>query len=1828
MQFKWLRVLLPKMERPPQKESFASFISDASMKCGTGRKQTARKALVMKNPLDLAQQKTKQNPGINKMRIEMCDHGEGYGKEITEMLMFCVNCKDAQKFSFRELKEHCQQKHPEDKPMFVCSRCGFTVDDVEQMNVHAIAHNIDSPLNGEPRDGKEDQSSGVRKLHKTRHLKKGTLYCNKCRFSTKDPLQFQKHILRHDEIQYKCGRCDHVCYTRGEFQRHSVQHTGTFPFKCRYCDYGAVRKDYVVKHTKGVHRDIVKNGGSVLVLPMRKGHKKAFPKPVVNGLKCKQTANAQNDNSANIIMNDQISDSINLARNPNEMSCHFQDLDIDVLPQTDSTGPGESQIWEETTEHAKQLNCFPTDTRKIRLQVLASSKHSVQPGTPLTLVAPAQVVIPSNCLAQLIEIKTVNGKQQLVFKLIPQASAAACPIVSSDASGMAALLSQETQQDMNTEIANPQKNSMSNNSSSFHTKTVDCNLFSQFDPLSEGFNADQNIRGINTKTIFSNSQSLGDTRRSCSTLEIRNKSSPKWKQKVTADHLQSRQLISIDSAWNLQQNGFVSPNILNKAVPCLQQGVLDSKTPTTNLSLVTQGIINQFDNESLTFSGSKEVQKNKNLYLTNEEQESNSNGERPSISRFNNKSLNYNEEAITINKTFGKPFAQLPKVASACVGDYQLLGSGRKTAIRSAESLPVDGTKTNLCITPCSTSRDTDMRTPLQISSTSCRHVTTSFSKDCSHQVTPNFPPLQSSFVSKDTNHPGYLKNQRTGITNKQLTNFEACKSRSEHESMCFTAAQNPRNISDSCLRGYDEVPHIVNSFSTVRTCVKSRKTSNLPLQQLNVLEHREINENNNIKLEHNLMLDTKIRTDVQENTNCPLLTGTAVNLLSTKSTGSLANVSKMHDNNELVKEGFLYLKPDAQYARGTLQDVAVNSDCGDFSNQCVEGIMSAENHLVDMQWPVISSVFSLSCGTNGVPENILWDNDRDNICPSFATEQILKPNPCSLIQTDNMSLSNNFEERKSNKGCYISESLSHKNPEHTSKSGNGSLSPTAVQSVVSGSPFKLSRNTNLAECPSLLPPVSLTKIADSSSAQRFKQFDDDVHVFQDADDLCSEEFSLSKSSSNVCLDQSPSTGNNTAVEHSTHAHNFVQVKQLNTNSDSTENSLNGVGPNHRTKPVVPPNQNVPNLSPYDVSVQNKSLPIIQSLGVDGLAKTSVSHNISSSFLLSPSPSGVTTNAFKEQVQNHVGLKKNCEPNVISSKRDSFHQNICHFSEGLQKDLPITSTMSSVKLCHQLSLENKDSLFTSSCNSNANSKNVHSGHDAEIFEHVSHSLGETLQFTEKLTLPPATKIPSISLSTSLATDNQSNPTKVQLKPPSNISSILSMSSSSFNQGQCFPRQGDASNQTKCVVNSVNSQNSDEIKTNKPNCPWNIGTGSVSRGQKILNPLSQLESTSEVSSLCTAFPICSVKAPVNPESTLPPHHYIKDTDCSQHETTYKVVSSGIVLRVLGAADDSKQKESMLGCQSGNQSQNFSVFYSSTFSDSTATKSEMHAPLVAKIQKELGSINKSSSKTKYQATVSCKLSSVLVDQPNTCDATSFKSLARQKSRQVKCSEELPLKQRCTRKGKADQVQHNTLLKLIEKQDHLASVATDICEQLKTARKLRLKPFDDSQLVKCPRRNQPVVVLNHPDVDVQEVTNVMQTIGKYRGHVLKVVLSERTVISLNLKKKQQRQEIGNQSILRDKWHNCKVVSPVKERLMLKMKLKKIHKNNYQIVKSIQNEQLQFKFHCWFCGRMFCDQEEWIAHGQRHLMEATRDWNDVTNFQETTENGAEVLKRISKDM
>ncbi|XP_072523805.1 zinc finger protein 518A [Salminus brasiliensis] len=157
----------------------------------------------------------------------------------------------------------------------------------------------------------------------------------------------------------------------------------------------------------------------------------------------------------------------------------------------------------------------------------------------------------------------------------------------------------------------------------------------------------------------------------------------------------------------------------------------------------------------------------------------------------------------------------------------------------------------------------------------------------------------------------------------------------------------------------------------------------------------------------------------------------------------------------------------------------------------------------------------------------------------------------------------------------------------------------------------------------------------------------------------------------------------------------------------------------------------------------------------------------------------------------------------------------------------------------------------------------------------------------------------------------------------------------------------------------------------------------------------------------------------------------------------------------------------------------------------------------------------------------------------------------------------------------------------------------------RTLRLSPFSPLQQIKCPRQNQPVVVLNHPDADIPEVANIMKSVNRYKSEVVKVALSQSTVKALS-----EWSLLGPEGTLSKPSSRVRSLETnVRERFILKLKLKKKSRRKYEVVKlssSTGSEQLP-TFSCWFCGRVFNNQEEWIGHGQRHLMEATRDWNKL---------------------
>ncbi|XP_055006359.1 zinc finger protein 518A [Boleophthalmus pectinirostris] len=158
----------------------------------------------------------------------------------------------------------------------------------------------------------------------------------------------------------------------------------------------------------------------------------------------------------------------------------------------------------------------------------------------------------------------------------------------------------------------------------------------------------------------------------------------------------------------------------------------------------------------------------------------------------------------------------------------------------------------------------------------------------------------------------------------------------------------------------------------------------------------------------------------------------------------------------------------------------------------------------------------------------------------------------------------------------------------------------------------------------------------------------------------------------------------------------------------------------------------------------------------------------------------------------------------------------------------------------------------------------------------------------------------------------------------------------------------------------------------------------------------------------------------------------------------------------------------------------------------------------------------------------------------------------------------------------------------------------------RTLRLSPLSSEQHIKWPRRCQPVVVLNHPDVDIPEVANIMKVVQRHRGAVTKVSLSQKTIQAL-IDISATKSSTKDNSSQSDCPQPRTVQSSVRERYLLKLKLRRKSRKKYRLVRTVPDPQQSVVFTCWFCGRHFNSQEAWIGHGQRHLLEATRDWNTL---------------------
>ncbi|NXP26775.1 Z518B protein, partial [Scytalopus superciliaris] len=341
----------------------------------------------------------KTNPSNREDNQNCCYQGtEAENSKLS--LISCIKCRSVQKISVQDIEKRKKLGWTEDKN-FICKKCSH----ITPPAFHFV------PENANAADLKEHERKTPSKTQKTFKLKNflpGKYYCDKCRFSTKDPLQYKKHMGQHEEIKFLCSHCSYVSYTKGEFQRHLVKHTGTFPYQCEYCEYGAVRHDYIVKHTRRVHETPTKRPSNSLIKHKQKKQSQSTlcKKQKYNKIPFQ---NEFSNLSSNMVCK--------IPSKATKTVCSSHNVECSISA---------SSVQDRTMLEPSEMSVC--ENQSVEVEVYSPKMEPLQPGMPLTVIAPSELVVPSNCLAQIVEIKIVNGAQQLVLKLIPMKEATYKPV--------------------------------------------------------------------------------------------------------------------------------------------------------------------------------------------------------------------------------------------------------------------------------------------------------------------------------------------------------------------------------------------------------------------------------------------------------------------------------------------------------------------------------------------------------------------------------------------------------------------------------------------------------------------------------------------------------------------------------------------------------------------------------------------------------------------------------------------------------------------------------------------------------------------------------------------------------------------------------------------------------------------------------------------------------------------------------------------------------------------------------------------------------------------------------------------------------------------------------------------------------------------------------------------------------------------------------------------------------------------------------------------------------------------------------------------------------
>ena len=156
------------------------------------------------------------------------------------------------------LASHVKSIHVEERP-WKCKECDFSSRREDTLKLHSAIHR-----------GTRDRShqcdlcpqSFYRRSTLTNHIRIHTgdrpHHCNLCKSSYKTSGDLSSHQRVHfekDRWTFPCVECDKSFTSKSSLKRHSLQHTGESPFKCKFCEKRFKQGVHARVHEKSVHKE-------------------------------------------------------------------------------------------------------------------------------------------------------------------------------------------------------------------------------------------------------------------------------------------------------------------------------------------------------------------------------------------------------------------------------------------------------------------------------------------------------------------------------------------------------------------------------------------------------------------------------------------------------------------------------------------------------------------------------------------------------------------------------------------------------------------------------------------------------------------------------------------------------------------------------------------------------------------------------------------------------------------------------------------------------------------------------------------------------------------------------------------------------------------------------------------------------------------------------------------------------------------------------------------------------------------------------------------------------------------------------------------------------------------------------------------------------------------------------------------------------------------------------------------------------------------------------------------------------------------------------------